>query len=127
MKQELEQTVKSACKDLFSVDVELVLTRPNERFGDFATNIALHLAKQIGKTPREIAEVLATNIKGQSSSIEEATVAGPGFLNLRLHDAALVELAKSKPAQTLKGQSIVFEYPGLHPQSSKHFLISTYA
>ena len=51
--------------------------------GDMATNAAMVLAKQAGKKPREIAEVLAT-LLAEDPRITTAEVAGPGFLNLRL-------------------------------------------
>jgi arginyl-tRNA synthetase len=57
--QELALAVKAAAKKLFDTDIEPEFTRPDEKFGDYATNVALQLAKQVGKSPREIAEELA--------------------------------------------------------------------
>ncbi len=55
--------------------------------GDMATNAAMVLAKPAGRKPREIAEALAARL-ADDPRIEAAEVAGPGFLNLRLSDAA---------------------------------------
>ena len=52
--------------------------------GDMATNAAMVLAKPAGKQPRQIAEALAERLKGDAQ-IAVAEVAGPGFINLRLH------------------------------------------
>jgi len=52
--------------------------------GDMATNAAMVLAKPASKAPRDIAEVLAKRLKSDTR-IAVAEVAGPGFLNLRLH------------------------------------------
>ena len=41
----------AAVKELFAVETEVELTRPDERFGDFATNIALVMASRIGQPP----------------------------------------------------------------------------
>ena len=91
MKRELEQAVAGAVKNLFNVDVGVELTRPDEQFGDFATNVALRLAQAAQKNPREIAEQLKAKLTTDlSSKVSEITVAGPGFLNIRLSDAALV-------------------------------------
>jgi arginyl-tRNA synthetase len=51
--------------------------------GDVSTNAALVLAKPAGCTPRDLAEVLAERL-GAHTSVTEAQVAGPGFINLRL-------------------------------------------
>jgi len=54
--------------------------------GDLATNAAMVLAKSAGRKPRELAELLAVRL-GAHSSVTEASVAGPGFINLRLDPA----------------------------------------
>jgi arginyl-tRNA synthetase len=66
------------------------LERPKDpTHGDFATNVALRSAKQLGRPPRELAQELATRIAGLDE-VESADVAGPGFVNLRLADAFFV-------------------------------------
>ena len=55
--------------------------------GDLATNAAMVLAKPAKTNPRALAEALATEL-GKLDEVAEATVAGPGFINLRLTDAA---------------------------------------
>jgi arginyl-tRNA synthetase len=53
--------------------------------GDFASNVALTLAKPAGKQPRAVAEAIVARLpRGGTSALAEATVAGPGFINLRL-------------------------------------------
>ena len=53
--------------------------------GDFASNVALTLAKKLGQTPRALAEAIVAKLQlGSGSPLAEATVAGPGFINLRL-------------------------------------------
>jgi arginyl-tRNA synthetase len=51
--------------------------------GDISTNAALVLAKAVGKNPRELADILAERLAAHTS-VTEAAVAGPGFINLRL-------------------------------------------
>ncbi len=56
--------------------------------GDFASNVALAIAKKLGKPPRELAEgIVAKLSRVAGSPVAEATVAGPGFINLRLAPA----------------------------------------
>ena len=118
MRQELEQTIQSICKDLFNVDVGVDLTRPDEQFGDYATSVALQLAKQLNKNPREVAESIKSSLKNQK--ISSLSIAGPGFLNLTLTDEALVQLAQEKPAQTLAGKTVVAEYSDPNPFKVLH-------
>ena len=56
--------------------------------GDFASNVALTLAKPAGKQPRAVAEAIVGRLpRGEGSPLAEATVAGPGFINVRLAPA----------------------------------------
>jgi len=60
---------------------EIEVTRPRQReHGDFATNVALALAKQAGKSPREVAEALARSLP-KSEHVAKVEIAGPGFIN----------------------------------------------
>jgi arginyl-tRNA synthetase len=66
---------------------ELELERPKDAsLGDYATNVALQSAKELGRPPREIAEELVARLV-ELPEVESADVAGPGFVNLRLSDA----------------------------------------
>jgi arginyl-tRNA synthetase len=63
------------------------LERPgNPAHGDYATNVALRIAPERGRPPRELAEDLATKAAALPG-VERAEVAGPGFLNLFLEQA----------------------------------------
>jgi arginyl-tRNA synthetase len=65
-----------------------VLERPKRpEHGDLATNVAMALAKRAGQPPRAIAEKLVRALAG-SDVVATAEVAGPGFVNLRLHPRA---------------------------------------
>ncbi len=129
MKHELEQNLSQVIKDVLGLDVAVELTRPDEQFGDFATNVALQFAKQAGRNPREIAEQLAAQIRTNlSETVSEATVAGPGFINFRLTDAVLAaELAgildATRPyghSDRYKDQVIVTEYSDPNPFKVLH-------
>lgn len=118
MKQELEQAITGVCKDVFGVDATIELTRPDQQFGDFATNVALQLAKQLGKNPREVAE----NIKGalHHTAVDEITIAGPGFLNIRLTARALLDELQQPPKKLLAGQTVVIETNNPNPFKAMH-------
>ena len=74
-----------------SVKVE----RPKVReHGDYATSVALQLAKPAGRPPREVAELVAARLRG-TDGVSRVDVAGPGFLNVTLESAAQGELART--------------------------------
>src|SRR5262245_64584762 len=70
--------------------VELVLPSQDAKFGDYQSNLAMPLGKQLGKPPREVAQQLVANID-LADMCEPPAVAGPGFVNLRLKDSWLRE------------------------------------
>lgn len=105
--------LRATVRELFNVDAEPILTRPDEQFGDYSTNLAMQLAGTLGKNPREIAEAvtdkLRTNLK---DIVQDITIAGPGFINLRLTDKQLTDTFSKAThiPQTHKGKEIVAEY-----------------
>ena len=62
--------------------------------GDMASNAAMVLAKPAQMSPRAIAEALAERLR-VDPRISEVTVAGPGFLNMRLHDQIWVSVLRA--------------------------------
>jgi arginyl-tRNA synthetase len=79
--------------------VSVQLERPKQRsHGDFACNLAMQLAKPLGRPPREIAAQLIAALP-QSGQIDKAEIAGPGFINLTVSRAArraIVGLVRSQ-------------------------------
>lgn len=117
--QELREGLKKAVAELFDSQVDPELSRPAEQFGDFSTNVALQLAQESGKQPRQIAEKLASEME-KLTVIVKVEVAGPGFINFRLTDKALVELIDATTPQKLKGQELVAEYSDPNPFKILH-------
>jgi arginyl-tRNA synthetase len=75
------------------VPASVRIERPKvKEHGDYATNVAMQLAKQAGRAPREIAELLASRLTA-TPGIAAAEVAGPGFLNVRIDAGAQGALA----------------------------------
>ncbi|OGL30061.1 arginine--tRNA ligase [Candidatus Saccharibacteria bacterium RIFCSPHIGHO2_02_FULL_47_12] len=116
--EEIKKAVSGAVKDLFGEDIEPVLTRPDEQFGDYSTNVAMQLAGKTGKNPREIAEALAKKIK--SPAVSKIELAGPGFLNIILTDEALIDALHKKPAQAYAGKTVVIEHTDPNPFKEFH-------
>jgi arginyl-tRNA synthetase len=102
--------------------------RPRQReHGDWATNIAMQLAKKAGTNPRALAELLAQRLTG-SDGIAVAEVAGPGFLNIRLEAAAAGDLARAILAagreygrnDALAGHVVNLEFVSANPTGPLH-------
>ncbi|MFI2185934.1 ArgS-related anticodon-binding protein NrtL [Streptomyces sioyaensis] len=77
-----------------------IVVRPAPRpgCGDYASNVALQLAKPAGRPAREVAEILRKRLAG-SPGIARVEIAGPGFLNFTLGDEAQVALVREVLAQ----------------------------
>lgn len=70
----------------------VVVERPrNPEHGDYATNVALQVAKKVGMNPRELGQLL-TDALALDEAVDEAGIAGPGFINIRLAAAAQGEI-----------------------------------
>src|SRR5512132_4196480 len=68
-----------------SGDVEPIIERPRDpAFGDWATNLAMVLAKPLGRKPRELAQAIVERLDFARAGISAADIAGPGFINFRV-------------------------------------------
>ena len=107
---------------------DLTLERPKNRdHGDFATSVALALAKPSGKNPREIAELIKVKLEARSD-ISSVEVAGPGFLNISLNSASQGDLISSilsagkkfGESKTFPGTKINLEFISANPTGPLH-------
>lgn len=102
--------------------------RPRQKeHGDYATNVALQLAKKAGMNPRAFAELVAAKL-GESAGIKQVDIAGPGFLNIFVEAGAQGEVAAAIVAagaaygrlETLAGQKIDVEFISANPTGPLH-------
>jgi arginyl-tRNA synthetase len=86
----MQTTITSLVSMLYTLEVEIVLEQPaDSKFGDYTTNVAMMLAKKLGRNPVELAGEIATAIAASTTEyVESAIVAGPGFINITLANAA---------------------------------------
>ncbi|MFZ2125482.1 MAG: arginine--tRNA ligase [Candidatus Saccharimonadales bacterium] len=108
--------IQDIIEQLFNVKQAVILSRPDAAFGDFATNAAMQLAKPLGKNPREIAEQLAEKMR-ETGKFSEVSVAGPGFINMRLSARSLSDDLNNLWNPSFgenndgAGKTVVVEYP----------------
>jgi arginyl-tRNA synthetase len=112
--------------DITVLPEQVTVERPrNPEHGDYATNIALQLAKKVGVAPRDLATWLAEALLTQAA-VAKADVAGPGFLNLTIATAAqgaIVEDALRDGYGTggeLKRRRINLEFVSANPTGPIH-------
>ncbi|PPF56967.1 arginine--tRNA ligase [Clavibacter michiganensis] len=106
----------------------VVLERPRNRdHGDWATNIAMRIAKPLGESPRAIAAEIAEEL-GALPQVAAVDVAGPGFINITLEAAAAGALARTivesgeayGRGTTLDGIRINLEFVSANPTGPIH-------
>ena len=106
----------------------ITLERPKNRdHGDYATSIALQLAKAAGKNPREIATILQAAITS-IAGVVKVDIAGPGFINITLDRASQAELvrtilsagSKYGRGSALQGVKINLEFISANPTGPLH-------
>ena len=124
----MDTRIAQLVKDLFNAEVAVTLSRPDPKFGDYATNVAMQLAKPLGKNPRDIAEQLAKALR-KTGDFSEVSIAGPGFINLRISaknlEHTLVEQWSDHYGENKDGdgKTVVVEYPSQNmakPYSTGH-------
>ena len=114
--------------DIAALPETVAIERPrNPEHGDYATNLALQLAKKVGVKPRDLAEWLAERLI-DADGIAEATVAGPGFVNLRIEASAQSVVVlnvlgsgdRYGTSEELKGRHINLEFVSANPTGPIH-------
>ncbi|WP_368658154.1 arginine--tRNA ligase [Metabacillus halosaccharovorans] len=100
VKERLKEEIKAAViKAGLAEEVqipEVLLELPKEKaHGDYATNMAMQLARVAKKAPRMIAEDIVANFDKQKGSIDKIEIAGPGFINFYMNNSYLTDLIPS--------------------------------
>jgi arginyl-tRNA synthetase len=110
------------------VPSEVTVERPRQKgHGDYATNVALQLAKKAGTNPRALGELLAARLK-EADGIADVELAGPGFLNISVEAGAQGQVAAEVVAagasygrtDLLQGQKINVEFISANPTGPLH-------
>ena len=122
----LAAAVRSAFPDAGDCAIEIDRPR-NADHGDFATNVALQLAKRVGRKPREAAEAIIAALPA-TEEISKADIAGPGFINFTLSrgvrfavvEAALREADAFGRGKSAAGHKFLVEFVSANPTGPLH-------
>lgn len=110
------------------VPASVTVERPRQKgHGDYATNVALQLAKKAGTNPRTLAELVATRL-AQDAGIADVEVAGPGFLNITVEAGVQGQVALDILAagdryganDAFAGEKINLEFVSANPTGPIH-------
>lgn len=108
---------------------EIAVESPKEKeFGEFSTNVAMQLARQVKKSPRQTAEILIKNMDFNNTYIGRSECAGPGFINFFLvkewlYDALAIILKEGSDYGRINignGQKVMVEFVSANPTGPLH-------
>ena len=111
-----------------TVPSTIPLERPKNRdYGDYASSIALQLAKPAGKNPRDVAELLKKDLE-MLAEVSSVDIAGPGFINIKLNRASQADLVRTilqakesyGKGNALAGVKINLEFISANPTGPLH-------
>ncbi|MFD1416414.1 arginine--tRNA ligase [Oceanobacillus jeddahense] len=108
---------------------DIILEKPKDKaHGDFATNIAMQLARIAKKAPRQIADDIVTQLDKQKASVEKVDIAGPGFINFYMKQDFLGEVIKTVleagdaygTSKDGNGEKVQVEFVSVNPTGDLH-------
>jgi len=135
--EQLSETIVDALSSLVAdgaitlpdgVPTQVTVERPRQKgHGDYATNVALQLAKKAGTNPRAFADLVAERLRA-ADGIAEVEVAGPGFLNVTVEAGAQGQVAADVVAagtaygssDAFAGERINLEFVSANPTGPLH-------
>ncbi|MFT8319255.1 MAG: arginine--tRNA ligase [Sporolactobacillus sp.] len=129
LKEEIKQAVVKAGLAEEEQIPDVVLEAPKEKaHGDFATNMAMQLARIARMSPRKIAEKLVASFDKEKGHIREIEIAGPGFINFFLDNQYLTDLIPAiieagdsyGTSDSGKGKKILVEFVSANPTGNLH-------
>ncbi|MBD3360474.1 arginine--tRNA ligase [Candidatus Peregrinibacteria bacterium] len=136
MQEKIKKLLREAIKKAFSREVkDIKIEYPVEEiYGDYASSIAMHLAKDLAKNPHEIAETIIKNLK-ETKFLKKIEIAGPGFINFYLSEKTLNDeiktILKEKDdygsGKIGKNKNIIIDFsqPNIAKPLGVHHLLST--
>ncbi|ADI00685.1 arginine--tRNA ligase [Salisediminibacterium selenitireducens] len=129
LKTELVQAVVEAGLAKEEEIPEVVIETPKDKsHGDYASNLAMQLARVAKKAPKQIAEDIQANLDLEAASVETVEIAGPGFLNFTMKKDYLADVVKAVLAKqddfgstdVGNGKKIQVEFVSANPTGTLH-------
>ena len=132
IEEDLIKTIKSSLNKLYSLDVKedfinIEIPKDN-RNGDYSSNIAMKIAKQVSKKPIEVANELVKELKEEYKNASDIQIAGPGFINFYINKSSIADIInvildkkdKYGISETKRNKKILEEYVSANPTGPLH-------
>ncbi len=121
MKKQLELVLKEIVSQMGSSTHPTVILSDLSH-GDYTTNIAMVLSKELKRNPLEIAQEIASQleIQKQELGIESVKSVAPGFINITLSQSFLVSQITHTPEKEMTGEKVIVEYTDPNPFKEFH-------
>jgi len=129
LKEEIKQAVIQSGLATEDQIPDVVLEKPKEKdHGDYATNVAMQLARVAKKAPRQIAEAIVEHLNKEKAYVIEIEIAGPGFINFfmdnRYLTQVITEVLDKKEnygrSNSGQGEKIQVEFVSANPTGDLH-------
>lgn len=128
---ELKQMLQAAVQSAFAIELPLekiiIETPKTKDHGDYASNVAMQLTRQLHTNPREIANKIVDACDLSKANVSHIEIAGPGFLNFTLSKdrfsqviADILEQKENYGQQLANGIKVDLEYVSANPTGSLH-------
>src|SRR3989338_7474900 len=134
----IQQKIKEAVKNEYGLEIEKIMTEhpENEKFGDYATNVALELAKTVKQSPMAIARSIRYRVDVKTMTFScngkkvpifsNIDIAVPGFINFKLSDLWLQNVLHEASKRSSnygsskfgKGKRIALEHSNVNPNKA---------
>ena len=96
LEETLQLAIAKSLKDKFNIEVEansIVIEIPKDSVnGDYSTNIAMKMAKKVGKNPLDIANELTSSLTSELNNVKKIEVARPGFINFWMNKESIANI-----------------------------------
>jgi len=124
--EDFKKNIARIIKLNFNLSTQVEISQPPKKFGDYATNVALQLAKQLHQKPIDIAQTIAQELR-KNPAIQSVDVVNPGFINISLSDQTIIDQLQeiiTRPnygqSNLFKDQKIVSEFSDPNPFKALH-------
>lgn len=132
LEKDLKIAIKEAVLNNYSLNIEhedIVIEIPKDTsHGDYATNTAMRICKQVSDNPRNVALKIVEDIVKNNEFISDASVAGPGFINFKIASTAMSNIIKQVLIEGKdygnndegKNKKVLVEYVSANPTGDLH-------
>ena len=132
IENKIQVAIKNSLKSIYEIDIDInsinvEIPKDNTK-GDYSSNVAMKIAKQVGKNPIDIANEISKKLQVELNNVKKIEVARPGFINFWMNKESLANIIntvieqgdKYGSSQEKKGIKVLEEYVSANPTGPLH-------